>query len=73
MRPRGFRLPERPSKLDPFKAEVHELLRGDPKLPGVRVREPLGFDGRQTIVDDYLHEVDRCFGAIAPTSARSTA
>jgi hypothetical protein len=31
----GFRCPERPSKLDPFKEEIHELLRGDPSLPGV--------------------------------------
>ena len=27
------------SKLDPFKDEVHRLLRQDPKLPGQRVRE----------------------------------
>ncbi|MCA1701008.1 MAG: IS21 family transposase [Actinobacteria bacterium] len=62
--PPGFCLPERPSKLDPFKDEIHELLRGDPKLPGVRVREliePLGFDGRKTIVDDYLREVRPLF------------
>ena len=40
----------RPSKLDPFKEEIHELLRRDPKLPGVRVREliePLGLRWRQ--------------------------
>ena len=36
--PPGFRCPERPSKLDPFKEEIHELLRRDPALPGVRVR-----------------------------------
>lgn len=30
--PPGFRCPERPSKLDPFKEEIHELLRGDPTL-----------------------------------------
>jgi transposase len=62
--PPGFRCPERPSKLDPFKEEIHELLRGDPVLPGVRVREliaPLGFDGGQTIVDDYLREVRPLF------------
>ena len=43
------------SKLDPFKDEIHELLRRDPRLSGVRVREliePLGFDGGKTIVDD---------------------
>ena len=32
--PPGFRCPERPSKLDPFKEEIHELLRADPALPG---------------------------------------
>jgi transposase len=30
--PPGFRCPVRPSKLDPFKEEIHELLRGDPAL-----------------------------------------
>ena len=51
--PPVFRCPERPSKLDPFKDEIHRLLQEDPRLPGVRVREliePLGFDGRQ---DDH--------------------
>ena len=59
-----FCCPERPSKLDPFKDEVHRLLRDDPRLPGVRVREliePLGFDGGKTIVDDYLREVRPLF------------
>ncbi len=32
--PPGFRCPERLSKLDPFKEEIHELLRSDPRLPG---------------------------------------
>jgi transposase len=62
--PPGFRPPERPSKLDPFKDEIHELLRADPKLSGVRVREliePLGFEGQKTIVDDYLREVRPLF------------
>ena len=36
--PPGFRCPVRPSKLDPFKDEIHALLRGDAKMPGVRVR-----------------------------------
>lgn len=52
------------SKLDSFKEEIHELLREDPRLPGVRVREliePLGFDGGKTIVDDYLREVRPLF------------
>jgi transposase len=62
--PPAFRAPERPSKLDAFKEEIHDLLRRDPKLPGVRVREliePLGFDGKKTIVDDYLREVRPLF------------
>ena len=43
------------SMLDPFKDELHRLLKDDPKLPGVRVREeiePLGYEGGKTIVDD---------------------
>ena len=62
--PPAFRAPERLSKLDPFKEEIHDLLRRDPKLPGVRVREliePLGFDGGKTIVDNYLREVRPLF------------
>jgi transposase len=62
--PPAFRCPERPSKLDPFKAEICELLRGEPRIPGVRVREliePLGFDGGKSIVDDYLREVRPLF------------
>jgi len=48
------------SKLDPFKDEVHALLRGDAEMSGQRVREliaPLGFCGGKTIVDDYLREI----------------
>jgi hypothetical protein len=62
--PPAFRCPERPSKLDPFKDEIHRLLKDDPRLPGVRVREllePLGYEGSKTIVDDYLREVRPLF------------
>jgi transposase len=62
--PPGYERPAAGSKLDPFKEEIHELLRRDPRLPGVRVREliePLGFDGGKTIVDDYLREVRPLF------------
>jgi transposase len=65
-RPPHYERTAAPSKLDPFKEEVHELLRRDPKLPGVRVREliePLGFRGGKTIVDDYLREVRPLFAA----------
>jgi transposase len=62
--PPVFRVPERPSKLDAFRDEIHRLLSEDPRLSGVRVREllePLGFDGGKTIVDDYLREVRPIF------------
>lgn len=63
-RPPRYERPPRPSKLDPFKDEIHRLLRKDPKLTGVRVREliePLGFDGAKSIVDDHLREVRPLF------------
>jgi hypothetical protein len=52
------------SKLDPFKEEIHRLLKADPELPGQRVREliaPLGYAGGKTIVDDYLRQVRPLF------------
>jgi len=61
------------SKLDPFKDEIHRLLKDDADLPGQRVREliaPLGFDGGKTIVDDYLREVRPLF-AVARTYQRT--
>ncbi len=39
--PPRYRRPLRPSKLDPFRDEVHRLLRAAPRLPGTRVRELL--------------------------------
>jgi transposase len=63
-RPPRYRRPPKLSKLEPFKDEIHELLRRDPSLTGVRVREliePLGFDGGKSIVDDYLREVRPLF------------
>ena len=62
------------SKLDPFKDEIHRLLKADPKLPGQRVREliaPLGFDGGKTIVDDYLREVRPLFAPPSRTFQRT--
>jgi transposase len=61
--PRYERAP-RPSKLDPFKEEVHRLLREEPRLPGTRVRELLqewGYEGGKTILDDYLRELRPLF------------
>jgi transposase len=62
------------SKLDPFKDEIHRLLKEDPRLPGQRVREliaPLGFDGGKTIVDDYLREVRPLFAPRPRTFQRT--
>ena len=62
------------SKLDPFKDEIHRLLKADPKLPGQRIREliaPLGFEGGKTIVDDYLREVRPLFAPPPRTFQRT--
>ena len=62
--PPAYRREAAGSKLDPFREEIHRLLKDDPKLSGVRVREliePLGFCGGKTIVDDYLREVRPVF------------
>jgi transposase len=61
--PRYERAPKG-SKLDPFKDEIHRLLKADPRMPGQRIRElisALGFDGAKTIVDDYLREARPLF------------
>lgn len=50
----------RPSKLDPFRAEIERLLADEPGLSGVRVREEiegLGYAGSKTILDDLLREI----------------
>ena len=61
--PRYVRAPRR-SKVEPFKEEIHRLLRDDARLPGKRVREligELGYAGGKTILDDYLREVRPLF------------
>jgi len=62
------------SVLDPFKDEIHRLLRADPALSGVRVREllePLGCSAGKTVVDDYLREVRPLFAAAPRTFGRA--
>jgi transposase len=62
--PPVYERPARGSKLDPFKGEIHALLRGDPLIESQRIRELLieqGFDGGRTITDDYVREVRRFF------------
>lgn len=62
--PPRYSRPKSASKLDPFKEEIQRLLRADPRLPTVRVREeiePLGFSGAQTIVNEYVREIRPLF------------
>jgi transposase len=50
----------RPSKLDPFKPQVEDLLRADPRLPVRRIGELIaesGYGGGRTILADWLREV----------------
>jgi transposase len=37
--PPRYERPSRPSKLDPFRDEIHRLLQADPRIPGKRIRE----------------------------------
>lgn len=63
-----------PGVLEAFKPEIHRLLKDDPKLPGVRVREllePLGCTAGKTVVDDYLREVRPLFAPPARTFQRT--
>lgn len=72
--PPGYRRPSRPGVLEPFKPEIHRLLKDDPALPGVRVREllePLGCTAGKTVVDDYLREVRPLFAPPARTFQRT--
>lgn len=72
--PPGYRRAPKAGVLEPFKVEIHRLLKADPKLPGVRVREllePLGCTVCKTVVDDYLREV-RPFFAPPPRTFQRT-
>ena len=73
-RPPSYARAPKPGVLEPFKDEIHRLLREDPKLPGVRVREllePLGCAAGKTVVDDYLREVRPLFAAPRRTFQRT--
>jgi transposase len=73
-RPPSYRRAPQASVLEPFKDEIHRLLRKDPKLTGVRVREllaPLGCTAGKTVVDDYLREVRPLFAPPPRTFQRT--
>jgi transposase len=57
--------PARPSKLDPFKAQIHELLRtSEGRVPSQVIRERIteaGYRGGKTILDDYVRELRPVF------------
>jgi len=58
--PPQYHRPAGPSKLDPFKGRIAELIGEYPQLSAVRVREILtqdGFAGGETIVRAYLRKV----------------
>ena len=58
--PPAYSRPARGSKLDPFKGEIHALLRSDPEMESQRIRELLaerGYEGSKTITDDYVRGV----------------
>jgi hypothetical protein len=74
LRSQAYARSRAPVKLDPFKEEIPELLRRDPKLPGVRVREriePLGLRGGKTIVVTICGRCARCSCLGGAFSARS--
>ncbi len=71
--PPKYARPRRPSKLDDFKPEVHRLLKDDPRLPVVRMREllaPLGYAGGETILKEHVREVRPLF--LAPRTYQRT-
>ena len=54
----------RPSKLDAFKAKIHDLLGDDGAIPSQVIRERIteaGYAGGKTILDDYVRELRPVF------------
>lgn len=62
--PPRYARPPRPSKLDPFKAQIHELLGDEPDVSSQLIREQIteaGYSGAKTICDDYIRELRPIF------------
>ncbi len=58
--PPSYSRPPKSSKLDPFKDEIHRLLKKDPEIPSLRIREligDLGYSGAKTICDSLVREL----------------
>lgn len=72
--PPAYRRAPVASKLDPYKEEIHRLLRAEPRMPATRVRELIadaGYGGGQTILDVYLREVRPLFAPPPRTFSRT--
>ena len=72
--PPCYRRALRPSKLEPFREEIHRLLGEDARLPGTVVRErlaELGYEGGKSILDDYLRELRPLFAPPPRTFQRT--
>ncbi|MQA75755.1 MAG: IS21 family transposase [Solirubrobacterales bacterium] len=63
--PPVYRRPKRSSKLDPHRPRIHELLREDPAIPSLVIRERIteeeGYAGGKTILDDYVRDLRPVF------------
>ena len=62
--PPKYSRPVRSSKVDPFKPEIARLLKDEPRLPVVRLREllqPLGYVGGESILKEHVREVRPLF------------
>lgn len=62
--PPKYSRPTRSSKVDPFKPEISRLLKDEPRLPVVRLREllqPLGYAGGESILKEHVREIRPLF------------
>jgi transposase len=62
--PPTYHRSQRPSKLDPFREQILELLRADPRLPGKRIMELItadGYQGGDSILYAHLAELRPLF------------
>lgn len=64
--PPAYRRPLVPSKLDPFKEAIAELLREVPDIPATVIAERVGYGGGLTILRDHLREVRPLFQPANP-------
>jgi transposase len=72
--PPSYSRPPVASKLEPYKQEIHRLLRAEPRMPATRIRELIaegGYAGGQTILDVYLREVRPLFAPPPRTFGRT--